>query len=118
MENKTVAILEELWRYEKTTKYTDEEIRTALDEAIEAVKRKEIKIERNDHGENIFEQYYPYVGAVVTSKEDLMKHFQCFLDFPEHCGSFIVRWKENDTFMNRFSLEEIVEQINTKVEGD
>ena len=64
-----------------------------------------------EHGENIFEEYYPYVGAVVTSKEELLKHFQCFLDFPEHCGTFIVRWKENDDFCNRFSLEETMEQI-------
>ena len=64
-----------------------------------------------EHGENKFEQYYPYVGAVETSKEDLMKHFKCFLDFPEHCGTFIVRWKENDDFENRFSLEETMEQI-------
>ena len=71
-----------------------------------------------DNGENIFEEYYPYIGAVVTSKEDLMKHFQCFLDFPEHCGTFIVRWKENDDFCNRFTLNETMEQINTKVEGE
>ena len=71
-----------------------------------------------EHGENIFEEYYPYIGAVVTSKEDLMKHFQCFLNFPEHCGTFIVRWKENDDFCNRFTLNETMEQINTKVEGD
>lgn len=71
-----------------------------------------------EHGENIFEQYYPYVGAVVTSKEELLKHFQCFLNFPEHCGTFIVRWKENDHFCNRFSLNETIEQINTKVEVD
>ena len=64
-----------------------------------------------EHGENKFEQYYHYVGAVETSKEDLMKHFKCFLDFPEHCGTFIVRWKENDDFENRFSLEETMEQI-------
>ena len=71
-----------------------------------------------EYGENKFEQYYPYVGAVETSKEDLMKHFKCFLSFPEHCGTFIVRWKENDDFENRFSLEETMEQINTKVKGD
>lgn len=69
-----------------------------------------------DNGENIFEEYYPYVGAVVTSKEELLKHFQCFLDFPEHCGTFIVRWKENNNFENRFSLEETMEQIK-KGEG-
>ena len=66
---------------------------------------------------DIFEQYYPYVGAAeYTSKEELLKHFQCFLDFPEHGGIFIVRWKENDTMENRFSLKEYIEQINTKVE--
>ena len=64
-----------------------------------------------EHGENIFEQYYPYVGAVVTSKEELLKHFLNFLDFPEHGGTFIVRWKENDDFVNRFTLEETMEQI-------
>lgn len=33
--DKVVEILKELWRYEKTNKYTDEEIRQALDIAIE-----------------------------------------------------------------------------------
>ena len=77
------------------------------------------KVERKDHGENVFEEYLPYVKpSETTSKEELMKHFQCFLDFPEHCGTFIVRWKENDDFCNRFTLNETIEQINTKVEGD
>jgi len=71
-----------------------------------------------EHGENKFEEYYPYLGGIETSKEELLKHFQCFLDFPEHGGVFVVRWKENDTFKNRFSLNEYVEMINTKVEGD
>ena len=67
---------------------------------------------------NTFEQYYPYIGAVETSKEELLKHFQCFLDFPEHCGIFIVRWKENEDFKCRYTLNEYVEQINTKVEEE
>lgn len=71
-----------------------------------------------ENDENIFEQYYPYLGGIKTSKEELLKHFQCFLDFPEHGGVFIVRWKENDTMENRFTLNEYIEQINTKVEGD
>ena len=85
-----------------------------------------------EHGENIFTEYIPYVGGEdTTSKEELLKHFKCFLDFPEHCGIFIVKWKENDDFVNRFSLDEYVEQIhkgeriekeikekNKKVEGD
>ena len=65
-----------------------------------------------EHGENIFTEYTPYVGGDdTTSKEELLKHFKCFLDFPEHCGVFIVRWKENDDFVNRFSLDEYIEQI-------
>lgn len=71
-----------------------------------------------EHGENKFEEYYPYLGGIETSKEELLKHFQAFLDFPEHGGIFVVRWKENDTFKNRFSLNEYVEMINKKVEGD
>lgn len=72
-----------------------------------------------EHDENIFEEYYPYIGAVeTTSKEELLKHFQCFLDFPEHCGIFIVRWKKNDDFKCRFSLNEYIEMINKKLEGD
>lgn len=35
-----------------------------------------------DNSKDIFEQYYPYLGAVETSKEELMKHFECFLNFP------------------------------------
>lgn len=71
-----------------------------------------------EHGENIFEEYYPYVGAVETSKEELLKHFKCFLDFPEHGGVFIVRWKENDTFVNRFSLDEYIKQIKKEEKGE
>lgn len=33
--DKVIEILKELWRYEKTEKYTDKEIRQALDIAIE-----------------------------------------------------------------------------------
>ena len=117
MENKTIAILEELWRYEKTTKYTDKEIRNALEEAIQALKRTE-KTEETEDGENIFEEYYPYLGGIETSKEDLIRHFKGFLDFPEHCGIFIVRWKENDNFVCRYTLNEYIEMINTKVEDD
>ena len=65
-----------------------------------------------EHGENKFEQYYPYLGGIETSKEELLKHFQSFLDFPGHGGIFVVRWKENDTFENRFSLDEYIEQIH------
>ena len=68
--------------------------------------------------ENIFEEYYPYIGAVETPKEDLMKHFKCFLEHPEHGGIFVIRWKENDTYKNRFSFDEYIKQINTKIEGD
>jgi len=93
--------------------HTVEEVKTTVMSIFEMIEGDKTK-----YDENVFEQYYPYVGAVVTSKEELMKHFACFLDFPEHCGSFIVRWKENEHFENRFSLEEIVEQINTKVEGE
>lgn len=71
-----------------------------------------------EHGENKFEEYYPYLGGIETSKEELLKHFQSFLDFPEHGGIFVVRWKENDTFKNRFSFNEYVEMINKKVEGE
>lgn len=71
-----------------------------------------------ENGENIFEEYYPYIGAVETSKEDLIKHFECFLEYPEHGGIFVVRWKENDVYKNRFSFDEYVKQINTKVEED
>jgi hypothetical protein len=68
--------------------------------------------------ENKFEEYYPYLGGIETSEEDLMKHFKCFLEFPEHCGIFIVRWKENDKFECRYTLNEYIEMINKKVEGD
>ncbi len=71
-----------------------------------------------EHGENIFEEYYPYLGGCETSKEDLIRHFTSFLNHPEHGGVFIVRWKENDTFENRFSLNDYIKMINTKVEGD
>ena len=71
-----------------------------------------------EHGENKFEEYYPYLGGIETSKEELLKHFQSFLDFPEHSGIFIVRWKENDIFENRFSLDEYIKMINKKVEGE
>lgn len=65
--------------------------------------------DRND----IFEQYYSYVGAVeYTVKEELLEHFKRFLDFPEHGGIFIVRWKENDDFRNRYSLDDYVAQIH------
>ena len=64
-----------------------------------------------EHDENKFEEYLPYVGGFEVSKEELLKHFKCFLDFPEHCGVFIVRWKENDTFENRFTLNEYIKQI-------
>lgn len=65
-----------------------------------------------NENKDIFEQYYPYLGAVETSKEELLKHFECFLNFPEHGGVFIVRWKENETLENRFSLDEYIEQIH------
>jgi hypothetical protein len=81
------------------------------------IEEHETKTEEED-GEDIFEEYYPYLGGVETSKEDLMKHFKCFLDFPEHCGVFIVRWKENDKFRCRYSLNEYIEMINKKVEGE
>lgn len=82
------------------------------------IEEHETKTEDTEDGENIFEEYYPYLGGVETSKEDLLKHFKCFLDFPEHCGAFIVRWKENDKFRCRYTLNEYIEMINTKVEGD
>lgn len=65
-----------------------------------------------------FEKYLPYVGGYEVTKEDLRKQFDHFLECPECYGHFIVVWKENDTMVNRYSLNEIVEQINTKVEGD
>lgn len=65
-----------------------------------------------DRSKNTFEEYYPYLGGIETSKEELLKHFKCFLDFPEHGGIFIVRWKENDTMENRYSLDEYVAQIH------
>ena len=66
-----------------------------------------------EHGENKFVEYLPYVGGTdTTSKEELLKHFKCFLDFPEHGGIFVVRWKENDTFENRYSLDEYIAQIH------
>ena len=65
-----------------------------------------------EHGKNIFTEFTPYVGGIdTTSKEELLKHFQCFLDFPEHCGIFVAMWKENDVFVNRFSLDEYIAQI-------
>lgn len=65
-----------------------------------------------------FEKYLGYVGGYEVTKEDLRKQFDHFLENPECYGYFIVRWKENDTMENRLSLNEIVEQINTKVTGD
>lgn len=65
-----------------------------------------------------FEKYLGYVGGYEVTKEDLRKQFDHFLECPECYGYFIVRWKENDTMENRLSLNEIIEQINTKVEGD
>ena len=64
-------------------------------------------------GENIFTEYLPYVGGTdTTSKEELLKHFESFLEFPEHDGIFVVRWKENETFENRYSLDEYIKQIH------
>ena len=66
-----------------------------------------------EHGENKFVEYLPYVGGTeISSKEELLKHFESFLEFPEHCGIFVVRWKENDTFRNRYSLDEYIKQIH------
>lgn len=65
-----------------------------------------------EHGENIFEKYLGYIPAYEVSKEDLRKQFDHFLEHPECYGYFIVRWKENDTMENRYSFEEIIEQIN------
>lgn len=65
-----------------------------------------------ENGENKFEEYLPYVGGFEVSREELLKHFISFLDFPEHGGVFIVRWKENDTFENKYSLDEYVRQIH------
>ena len=76
------------------------------------IEEHETKTEETGNGEDIFEEYYPYLGGVETSKEDLMKHFKMFLDFPEHCGAFIVRWKENDKFRCRYSLDEYIAQIH------
>lgn len=65
-----------------------------------------------EKGVNVFTEYTPYVGGDDTaSKEELLKHFKCFLDYPEHWGVFIVRWKENEDFENRFSLDEYIKQI-------
>lgn len=44
-ETKEVDILRELWRFSVSEKYTDKEIREALDKAIEALK------EERPHGE-------------------------------------------------------------------
>ena len=38
-----IEILGELWRYEKTDKYTDSQIREALEKAIEALKNRPIR---------------------------------------------------------------------------
>lgn len=66
-----------------------------------------------EHGENTFVEYLPYVGGTeISSKEELLKHFESFLEFPEHDGIFIVRWKENETFKNRYSLDEYIKQIH------
>lgn len=37
---KTTEILQELWRYKKTDKYTESEIRLALDIAIQTLKKR------------------------------------------------------------------------------
>lgn len=40
--DEAIEILKELWRYEKTAKYNDAQIRKALDVAIEALEQPEI----------------------------------------------------------------------------
>lgn len=48
---KAIEILEECWRYSKTYKYTDAEIREAFDLAIEALKREVNQEEDNAYRE-------------------------------------------------------------------
>ena len=43
-----VEILKELWRYEKTTKYNDAQIREALETAVEAVEKESRAVKCKD----------------------------------------------------------------------
>ena len=43
-----IEILEELWRYEKTDKYTNNQIRKAIDIAIKALKQEPVDVLRGE----------------------------------------------------------------------
>ena len=48
--------LTEIWRYEHTDKYTDEEIREAIDLAIDNLKMKQWMIDRYEHEVDLLER--------------------------------------------------------------
>lgn len=57
-----------------------------------------------------FERYREFVDKeVITDKEKLLESFKRFLDNPEAYGSFVIRWKENNTMYNNESMSEIAD---------
>lgn len=57
-----------------------------------------------------FERYWEFVDKeVITDKEKLLESFKRFLDNPEAYGSFVIRWKENNTMYNNESMSEIAD---------
>lgn len=57
---------------------------------------------------DVFERYWEFCEKdTITDKEKLLKSFKLFLDNPKAYGSFVIRWKEDDTMYNNESMEEI-----------
>lgn len=94
---KTVEILKELWRYERTDKYSDKEIRGALEYAVELLEKQFPKKPiREIEGNRI---NCPHCGVAVSSyhsaaydgksKFEFMFHY----DFCPSCGQSI-NWSD------------------------
>lgn len=57
---------------------------------------------------DVFERYWEFCEKdIITDKEKLRKSFEYFLENPRAYGSFVVRWKEDDTVYNNVSMDEI-----------
>lgn len=61
---------------------------------------------------DVFERYREFTKKeTITDKEKLLESFKLFLDNPNAYGSFVVRWKEDDTTYNNESMEKIVNNL-------
>ena len=75
--DEAIKRLTEIWRYEHTDKYTDEEIRETIDLAIDTLKQKQWMIDEYDHEVDLLEQDlndnsgYPTVTDVVVPSAKL-----------------------------------------------